>query len=693
MEECISMRSRSSPARKFRTKKILLNWRGSNVLRLQENPMTRESPETADTERRLAAIMFTDIVGYTMMTQADEEHAFELLKRHNLMLRPFFPKFNGREIKSIGDSFLVQFNNALDATKCGIEIQRQLHEYNLTCENDWKIKLRIGVHLGDVIESKGDVFGDTVNIASRIEPLSAPGGICISEQVFDQVSNKLSYEFKKIEQRELKNVKMTIPVYMIVLPWETEIRATPSSESESTQSSHRIAVLPFVNMSPNEEDEYFSDGTTEEIISTISKIRGIEVISRTSIMKYKKTAKSLRDIANELAVGFILEGSVRKAGDKIRVTVQMINAVSDSHVWSEKYDRKLDDIFEIQSDIAEAVAGMTKLHLLEKDKEQIAKGATRNSEAHSAYLLGMHLINRGAKDEQLEGIEILKRSISLDPTFAEAYAALSVCYSYMAGQYISNDEGFTLARKYAQKAVQLHDASSEAHVSLGLVALQYDWEWEKARKELARAIQLNPSNSNAHIWYGFYLGMMGRAAEGVVELEKAEELDPLSDVVKLNVGSLLYFAGRYDEAIAKLDEAVKLQQQNEMAHLVMGWSYLAKSMCQEAISKMIEGVRVSETTNVLGGLGNAYAVSGRTKEAHEVLEKIERQGDKAFSPLTNRAIIYVGLGEFDTALKLLEEAAKQRESWLALTFNSKIYDLIRRSPRFIRIGEQIGLPH
>jgi adenylate cyclase len=255
-------------------------------------------------------------------------------------------------------------------------------------------------------------------------------------------------------------------------------------------------------------------------------------------MKYKKTAKSLKEIANELDAGVILEGSVRKAGNKIRVTVQMINAITDSHVWRENFNREFDDIFEIQSGIPQAVASTTKSHLLVRNKKEIARGSTSNPEAHSAYLLGKYLVNEGSKDDHLKGIELLKRSIGLDPSFAEAYAALSVCYSYMAGQYISDDEGFPLAKEYGQKAVQLDEENSDAHVSLGLVALQYDWDWEKARSELLRAIELNPSNSSAHLWYGFYLGMNVRAEEGVRELEKAEELDPLSHIVKLNVGCL-----------------------------------------------------------------------------------------------------------------------------------------------------------
>jgi adenylate cyclase len=266
--------------------------------------------------RKLAAIMFTDIVGFTALSQSDEAQALEVLERHNRLLRPFFPKFNGREIKTIGDSFLVEFDSALDGTNCAIEIQKFLHDYNISTREDWKIKLRIGIHLGDVVRRGEDIVGDAVNIASRIEPLAEPEGVCVSEQVFDQVHNKISYAVEQLDTTELKNVRFQTNVYSILLPWKG--RVSLSAERKTAELDRlRVAVLPFSSMSPDPNDEYFADGMTEELISTMSKISGLSVIARTSVMGYKgEKKKKIHEIASELDAGTILEGSVRKAGDQ-----------------------------------------------------------------------------------------------------------------------------------------------------------------------------------------------------------------------------------------------------------------------------------------------------------------------------------------------------------------------------------------
>jgi hypothetical protein len=243
--------------------------------------------------------MFTDMVGYTALTQTNESLAMEVLGRHNQLLRPFFPKFHGREIKAIGDSFLVEFDSAMEAIDCAFAIQSHLHDYNIASRDDWKMKLRIGVHLGDVIHQNSDVFGDAVNIASRIEPLAEPEGICISEQVFDQIRNKVKHTLLVIPSRDLKNIQFPVNVYKVEMPWDK-----PTTMVESgAYSSNRIAILPFANFSPNPDDEFFADGITEEIISTVSGISGLNVISRTSVMGYKSTTKKLKEIGKELEVG------------------------------------------------------------------------------------------------------------------------------------------------------------------------------------------------------------------------------------------------------------------------------------------------------------------------------------------------------------------------------------------------------
>ena len=632
--------------------------------------------------------MFTDMVGYTALTQSNEELAMDVLERHNRLLRPIFPKFHGREVKTIGDSFLVEFESALDATRCAVEIQRFLHDYNLSSRDEWKITLRIGLHIGDVIHQGNDVLGDAVNIASRLQPLAEPEGVCISDQVYGQVRNKIPLSFVKLAPQELKNVRFPVDLYRVVMPWEKEPTLPPSPEG----GENRIAVLPFTNMSPDPQDEFFADGITEEVISTASKIKGLSVISRTSVMRYKQTSKGTVEIGRELGATKLLEGSVRKSGNRLRITAQLIDARNDEHLWAETYDRDLKDIFEIQSEIAEKVARSMEAKLLRQDKDEIRKGLTKSSEAHLAYLKGLHFMNRGAIDAYPKATKHLEGAIAADPNFALAYAALADCYIYQAGQYMPAKSAVPKAKALASKAIELDDNLAEGHTSLGNLLMQFEWDWEGADRELGRAIELNPNYSNAHLWRGIFLALVLRPEEGVRELEKAEELDPLSPLIKMNHGLLLYYARRYDDALSKLRESKELEEKDELTHLMLGLTYDAKSMHEVAIKEIKNGLSLGEYADLLGALGYSCGLAGRRGEALEALGRLNALGEKALNPLTNAAIIHVGLGEFDKAIDLMEKAVAAREEWLALTCQSPYYDPIRSDPRFGSIVRRIGLP-
>jgi TolB-like protein/Tfp pilus assembly protein PilF len=630
--------------------------------------------------------MFTDMVGYTALAQSNESQAMEVLERHNRLLRPFFPRFHGKEVKAIGDSFLAEFDSTLDALKCALEIQSFLHDYNISSKEEWKIKLRIGIHLGDVIHQGSDILGDAVNIASRIEPVADPEGVCVSEQVYGQVSNKFERPLISLGEKRLKNLSVPIEVYKIQMPWDgtTVLSPVPSN-------MYRVAVLPFANMSPDPGDEYFADGITEEIISTASKIQGLDVISRTSIMRYKQTNKGSTEIGRELNVAKLLEGSVRKSGNHLRITVQLIDAKNDRHIWAETYDRELQDVFAVQSDIAQNVAHLMKVRLLEEDRDLVSRGSTRNPSAYVTYLKGLHFMNLGSREGSLKAIEHFQQAISADPAFAVAYAALADCYIYMEGSYMSSKEAFPKAKSTAQKAIELDDSLAEVHTSLGNIHLQYDWDWAKAGEELDRAIELNPKYSNAHMWKGVYLAVMRRAEEGVKEVQRAEELNPLSPVVKLNVGVLLYYGRRYDEAIAKLDEGIELEGRNDMLYLLKGWSYNGMSMHDAAIEEISKGLSEGDSSDIIAGLGYANALAGRRTEALELLARLNNLGEKALNPFTNAALIHIGLGEADQAVDLLEKAVANRETWFVMTCGSPLYDSIRSFPRFVDLIRKIGL--
>jgi len=324
-------------------------------------------PGTED--RRLAAIMFTDTVGFTGLGQRNEGLMMELLNEQRRLVRPFFEKNRGREVKTTGDGFLVEFSSALDAVRCALDIQGALKEENSKRTEEKSIIVRIGIHLGDVIHTGDDVAGDAVNVASRVEPIAPPGGICVTSQVYASVVNKVECQFESLGTPALKNVATPVEVYGIVGYGAQMTRPPPARGLPKD----RVAVLPFVNISPDPADEYFADGITEEMISSLSRTKGLRVIARASVIKYRATAKSVSDIGRELNVGSVLEGSVRKAGDTIRITAQLVETSNEETVWSQDYDRKIEDVFAIQIEVAQRVTvAYTQQKLVVRPPAQVA---------------------------------------------------------------------------------------------------------------------------------------------------------------------------------------------------------------------------------------------------------------------------------------------------------------------------------
>ena len=375
--------------------------------------------------------MFTDMVGYTALGQRNESLSLALVEEQRKLIRPILTRHNGREIKTIGDAFLVEFLSALDAVRCAYDIQRAVREFNISLPEERRVHLRVGVHLGDVVESGGDISGDAVNVASRIEPLAEDGGVCVTRQVYDHVQNKFELKLASLGVKPLKNVSIPIEVYKMVMPWE---QAGVSSRPES--SANRVAVLPFANMSPDPADEYFADGMTEELIDRLAQLKSLKVIARTSVMSYKKKEKKISEIAKELSVGSLVEGSVRKAGNRVRVTVQLINAGTEEHLWSSHYDKTLDDIFAVQSEIAEKVAGELKIQLLESEKQTLGKKPTENTEAYTCFLRGKELSREGTETSLKQAIGLFEKATELDSNFARAYVGMAECHSTLADERI-----------------------------------------------------------------------------------------------------------------------------------------------------------------------------------------------------------------------------------------------------------------
>ena len=437
-------------------------------------------PENAE-QRKLAAIMFTDMVGYSALAQRDDRLALELLEEHRRLLREIFPRFNGTEIKTIGDAFLVEFGSALEAAQCAIEIQRTLAKRNHDVTSDRRIKLKIGIHIGDVIHRDGDVYGDGVNIASRIEQLAGAGGICVSTDVERQIRNALEARFEKFGSADLKNIKLPMDLFRIVLPWEagskTETSAAQpskrlrvlvpaailvilallavwwwerSSKNQPAVAAHAlptaptnspdqksVAVLPFVNLSDDKGSEYFSDGISEELLTVLQKIPGMHVAARTSAFSFKGKNATAQEIGQKLGVAHLVEGSVRKSGEAVRIAARLTRADTGEELWSENFTRDLKDVFAVQSELAETIVAQVRGQLTgsaaaSADKQKIQaevqaaeKGGTKNVDAHQLYLQGRFYENRHSEKSAREALAAYQHAVELDPGFALAWAGVA----------------------------------------------------------------------------------------------------------------------------------------------------------------------------------------------------------------------------------------------------------------------------
>lgn len=631
-------------------------------------------------ERRLAAIMFTDMVGYTALTQSNERRAMEVLERHNGVLRPFFPKFHGREVKAIGDSFLVEFDSALEAVECAHSIQTYLHEYNASLGEGWKIRLRIGIHLGDVIHQGGDVFGDAVNLASRLQPLADPEGICVSDQVYGQVRNKVPQTLVKLARQDLKGVSSPMEVYKVVMPWDDG--PGPGSQLDP----RRIVVLPFVSLSPDPNDEYFADGLTEELITKVSYVQGLEVIARTSAMNYKKKDLNASKIAQELRVGTLLEGSVRKAGNRIRINAQLINASTEGHLWADSYDRDLDDIFAVQSSVAEHVATALKLRLVEGEDGEGMR--TTDPDTYTMYLRAKRLFADGTDSSDRRALPLLEEVVRRDPRFVKGYATLTIVLWRVASGQPSYTAGVAKAEAVARKALELDPNSGEAHVAMASVYSAND-RFGECMEELRQAVEINPNLVEAHALLGFVKLSFGRAEEALVSYRKAYSLDPLS----LNLGNLvatgLRCLGKTDEAIELLERLKARDPDSPIPHTNLAACYAQMEDFKRAKEEAESARRLDPAAAFPRmALGQVYALMGKRTEAEDVLRGLEDQPE---AQRLNAVVFIRGqLGDLDVAFEALMKLA-ELHSWFPFVKADPLMANVQRDPRFQVFCRKVGL--
>ncbi len=634
--------------------------------------------------RRLSAIMFTDLVGSTHLAQTDEKTALQLIREQGELAQSILAAHQGRLVKSTGDGMLVEFGNALDAIECAVDFQRRAHERSAGGER-LPLRVRIGVHVGDVESEGADILGDAVNVAARVEPLADPGGICLSGVVWEHVRHKVPYAFERLGPKSLRGVLEPVEVYRVVLPWTTVHAPRPRN------GDRRLAVLPLANMSSDPENEYFADGMTEELITVLSQLPELQVIARTSVTLYKTSPKPVSQIGSELGVGTVLEGSVRKAGNQVRITVQLVDADSQGHLWASTYDRKLDDIFAVQSDVAKEIAEALKIRLGQPELRRLEERPTVHPDSYLAYLKGRALLSSGWSEEIIRGAKKqFDLAVSIDPKNARAFSGLADATTHLGwGDYIaSRQEWLPASRAYAAHAVELDPDLAEGHCSLGMILWSH-WDFKGAEKELKRAIALNPSYAFAHQEYGAVLLEEGRVEEALRELAIGDELDPQSR------GSLGYYAmilcvlGKLDAAKPVIERIRTLAPNSSTYHHAQAWYFYAQSDFRSGLAEAERAIEVDPEPDQLP-IAWFRALLGERETARQILEA-ERH--RAGRPPANGhlVMIYAFMDDLDEAFRILFKAVEEVDIALQIIRVDSRLEPLRHDPRFLQVLKKINL--
>jgi TolB-like protein len=495
-------------------------------------------------QRRLAAILAADVVGYSRLMEKDEAGTLAALKaRRKQVLEPLVGKHQGRIFKVTGDGVLVEFASAVNAVQCAVDLQQAMHRQ----PDDHPIVLRIGINLGDVVVEGSDLFGEGVNIAARLEAIAEPGGIYVSEDAHRQVRNKLRISFDDLGAQTLRNITEPVRAYRV-----SDVPALTATPTEVTTDKPSVAVLPFTNISGDPEQEYFSDGITEDIITELSKISGLFVIARHSTFIYKGRSVTARQVGRDLGVRYALEGSVRKAGNRLRITAQLVDVPTDHHLWAERYDRDLADIFAVQEEVAHSVASALTVVLKPEEWERLSRTPTANIEAYDIYLRTRATPWPPTRENILTARSAYRRITQIDPSFAGGYAGLSTTHSFavMFGHTEQPGDDASLALEYAKSSVALDDGFARGFSALGLahtVSGQHDEAVACAR----RAIELQPGDADTHFFAAFPNFFAGQAQAAYEAITTALRMDPQYVYGPyLNVlGVVCFCAGRYEEAI------------------------------------------------------------------------------------------------------------------------------------------------
>lgn len=635
-------------------------------------------------QRQLAAIMFTDIEGYTSMMQRDEKVAVEIRARHRSAFEMTTDAFNGKIIQYFGDGTLSIFKSTVEAVDCAIELQKAFLE-------EPKVPVRIGIHVGDIIQSKDDIIGDAVNVASRIESCAVAGSILISDKVHDHIRSHRHIETKFLDAYELKNVDDAMPIFAIsneglTVPEPEDVKAKLKERKVISKKTFfkrkssllwvvllialativlniksikittnnepkdlSIAVLPFDNLSTDKDSEFFRDGITEDILTQLSKLKDLRVISRTSVMQYKDTEKTIPEIAEELGVSYILEGSIRKYGDDIRITAQLINADSDEHLWAENYDKTLTNIFSLQTEVSKEIVDALQVNLSFEEQQNLTIIPTKNIEAYKLFLEGRSEADKRNSESIARSITLYKEAVALDPNYAEAYAEIAnsiFLETYYSGRKPA--EASELANDYLEKALGISDKISRIYSVKGFIK-NIEGKHQEAEEAFKKAIELSPNDLTARHQYAIYFYYTKQYKKQLEQAQIAYRLDPLSFVTANTYATALAFNHKYEEAENMMKKVEQLNEDNN--DFVINRSYFRLYMDQykykEAIAPLKKIVKIENVFNRF--LGFCYAKTGDTINTYKTIDAI-RKVSRPEEVSHQLAVVYAGLKKTDSVL-------------------------------------------
>jgi adenylate cyclase len=522
-------------------------------------------------ERRLSAILAADIAGYSALMGADEARTVRDLKGHQAVVLPMVGEFAGRIIDTAGDGILAEFPSVVNAVKCAVAIQSKMAERNAAIEPERRMQFRVGINIGDVVYDEARIYGDGINVAARLEGIAEAGGICISSKVYEEINGRIDLACHDIGEQQLKNIARPVRAYRVRL----DSIAPTAAPAPALPEKPSIAVLPFQNMSGDPEQEYFADGMTEDLITDLSKVSGLFVIARNSSFVYKGRSVKVQEIGRDLGVRFVLEGGIRKAGNRVRITAQLIDAGSGGHLWAERFDRDLTDIFSTQDEVVEKIVGALAVTLTQGEEQRLRRRGTGSVEAYESWLRARELLTRGTRESVVQARAMYRRAIEIDQNFAAPHAglALAAISDYVSDWALDPALALDEAERWARRAVELNDQEPVSHMALGNVLL-WRRDLEGALAEFRRMIALDPNFAQGHAATGLALMYAGRAAEALEPIAMAMRLDPhYSPIVLHFLAQANFSLGEYEAAARQLVDRIARNPSTDASRMLLASCY------------------------------------------------------------------------------------------------------------------------